>query len=296
MAESIAHSFKAKTDWVYVGQAGVEAKKPREKKEDAHWQKYLQDVFDVAAPIAISEKRELSALQGNLAVATAEELVKSQAHKEAKQGGMGETITDLDTKLRGRKLPNRLGRLLTFFVMGSGSFALDRVGDVVAQKQLFTKDSLTIYPFTPINLKDSGNKAALEVGWEFVTDALVGKSTDTAAQLATNKDHIGFVSPLSKTLSMVGNTIINVAGAMIDERTKTIRVINSFVNPGFIESAFRFTGALPVVGAPIERIYASANRQIIQSKGVMPFAIDLAYNMLIAKQFSKGPLPNGGHA
>lgn len=296
MAESIAHSFKAKTDWVYVGQAGGERKKSREKKEDTHWQKYLQDVFDVAAPIAISEKLELADLQGNLAVATAKELVKIQARAPGKKKSLGDVITDLDTKLRGRALPNRLGRLLTFFVLGSGTFALDRLGDVVAQKQLFTKDSLKIYPFKPINLNDSGNKAALEVGWEFVTDALVGKSTDAVAQVATNKENIGFVSPLSKTLSMIGNTLINVAGAMIDERTKRIRLINSFVNPGFIESAFRFTGALPVVGAPIERLYAAANRQIIQSKGIMPFAIDLAYNMLIAKQFSQGSFSKGGHA
>lgn len=283
MAESLTQKFHGKTDWVYVGRGNAEQKKP-EKKEDALYHKYLQEVFDIATPIALSERGEAGAVQGNLAMTTAEAI--KQLHDGMKTKGVGAHINALDTKLRGRELPNRMGRLLTFFVLGAGSFGLDRMGDVIAQKKLFKLESATLWPFKPINLKNSGNKAALEVGWEFLTDELVGKTADAAAQYATNRENIGFVSPLSRTLAAVGNTIVNVTGAMFEPGTKNIRMVNSFVNPGFIESAFRFGGAIPVAGALVERAYAAANRQIMQSKGIVPFATNLAYNMLIAKQFS----------
>lgn len=291
MAESITQNFHGKTDWVYVGKGSAERKTP-EKKADTMFHKYLQEVFDVAAPIALAERGEAGAVQGNLAMATAETI--KDVNEKMTLKGLGERVNALDTKLRGRELPHKLGRLLTFFVLGAGSFGLDRMGDLIAQKKLFKLESARVWPFKPINLKESGNKAALEVGWEFVTDALVGSAADVATRSVTNRDNIGFVSPLSRTIAAVGNTIVNATGVMFDAGTKNIRVVNSFVNPGFIESAFRFGGAIPVVGALVERMYASANRQLIQAKGIMPFATNLAYNMLIAKQFNT-PSTNGGH-
>lgn len=293
MAESITQNFRGKTDWVFTGRGKAE-QKLSERRVDTLFNTYLQDVFDVATPIAIAERSETGAVQGNIAVTTAEALKEIHEGIKAKKPGIGKQIEALDIKLRGRELSNKLGRLLTFSVLGAGSFGMDRMGDVVAQKQLFKFEELPVWPFKPISLKDSGNKAALEVGWEFITDALVGKASDQIVRIATNRENIGFVSPLSRTLAAVGNTIVNATGVMFDERTKNIRLVNSFVNPGFIESAFRFTGAIPVAGALVERLYASANRQLIQSRGIMPFATDLAYNMLIAKQYSKNPVTSGG--
>ncbi len=295
MAESISDNFKGDTSWVYVGQGKAEQRTiPEKPKPDTELHRFMQDVFDVAVPVAIRERDEVAAVNGELAAASAELLMSKsktpwQRYKE--HGDLKRFVIEQDEAWRGRSLPNRLGRLATYGTMMAGTFGLDRVSDLVASKFIFSPEKLRVPPFKPITLKN-GNKEALGVGWEFVTDTLVGKGTDLLAQTATNRKSIGFVSPLSKAVSTLGTTLLNITGNMYNEKTKNIPIINSFVNPGFIESAFRFTSALPWVGIPFEYLYAEANKQLIKADGVMPFGIDLAYNMAVAKEKALKNLPN----
>ncbi len=125
----------------------------------------------------------------------------------------------------------------------------------------------------------------LDAGWEYLTDYGVEKTVDWSAQKLANRENIGFVSPLSRAISKIGNTIIN-ATRNFDEHNLSTSVKRSLLNPGFIEGAFRFAGALPG-GGFVKELYGKANKQIMKGEGVIPLSADLAFNMIFAKVLYK---------
>jgi hypothetical protein len=291
MAESIAKDFKGKTDWVYVGKA--EAPKPKEKKPDTIWNEYMQHVFDVAAPIAVAEVTEASAAQGLLAGETAEQIIPKDLQRDMKdKKTFAKRWLEWEQRHSSSSHQNRLGKMLTGLTYMAGSFALDRTSDTIANALILKKDA-ALGKWQRLNLTDRGNKKMIEVGWDFITDTGVEKLTDWSAKKLANREDIGFVSPLSRTLGKLGSTILNVFDKIYDESNQRVPIINSFVNPGFIEGAFRFTGAVPGLGF-IKDFYAWANRQVMKGEGAIPFGTDLAYNMLIAKMINKEPPKPGG--
>jgi hypothetical protein len=288
MAESVVKDFKGKMDWVYVGRAVPERKTPEVKKADTLFNEYMRAVLDVAAPIADAEVHDAVATQGIVAEETAKQLVPEKLLQEA--GGDKSKFVEKwlawEKKFSTPDNQNRLGKLITNAVYMGGSFGLDLLSDVAAEKLFLNRPDIPLGFGKKFFLdQNNGNKEMLKAGWEYLTDEGIGRATDWSVKKLANHEDIGFVSPLAKTLGKVGALVINVFGDLKDHSTKT-KVINSFVNPGFIESAFRFTGALPG-GGFVKDIYALANRQIMKGDGALPFGTDMAYNMLIAKWMNK---------
>ena len=287
MAESIVKDFKGKMDWVYVGKS--EAPKPKETKADTLFHEYMQKVFDVAAPIAIAEIEDVSVTQGGIAQETVDQIVPLSLQKDVRdKPKFIKKWLEWEAKASSPDHQNRLGKLLTSAVYMAGSFGLNYGGNLLANKIFLDpkKDALH-FPFKKtLSLSDeSGNKEMLKAGWEYVTDAVTEQSTDRSVKWLTNREDIGFVSPLSRALGKLGNTAITVFGDLKKHDTKTF-VMNSFVNPGFIEGLFRFVGAIPG-GGFVKELYGKGNAQIMKGEGMIPFGTDLAFNMLIAKMIYK---------
>lgn len=280
MAESIVKDFKGKLDWVYVGKA--EAPKPVEKKPDIFLNEYMQKVFDVAAPVAVAEISEASAAQGLLAketVGLAGELPKNKFIKK---------WLEFEKKYCSPGCENRLGKLVTGAVYMAGSLGLNYGSNLLANKIFLNPDKkeLRFLFGRSLTLDDkSGNKEMLKAGWEYVTDALTEVATNRTVQWFTNREDVGFVSPLSRTIGKLGNTFIAVFGDLKSRTPKTM-FMNSLVNPGFIEGFFRFASAIPGAGF-IKELYGKANAQVMKGEGAVPFGSDLAFNMLIAKMMNR---------
>jgi hypothetical protein len=282
MAESVVKDFKGKMDWVYVGKA--EAPRVVEKKADTLWNEYMQKVFDVAEPVAVAEVRDMAATQMAIAEGAAKQLAPEDMVKQS--GGVKEKFVEKwlawEKKFSTPKHQNRLGKLVVNGTYMAGSFGLDLLSDMAAHKLFLGRTDIPLGFGKKFTLGEgTGNKEMLKAGWEYLTDEGIGKATDWSVQKLANKEDIAFVSPLAHTLGKVGALVMNVFGDLKDHSTKTM-VMNSFVNPGFIEGFFRFTGALPG-GGFMKDLYAYANRQIMQGEGLLPFGTDMAYNMLIAK-------------
>lgn len=287
MAESIAKDFQGQADWVYVGRGKAEHTMPEARKADTLRNEYMQRVFDIAAPLAVSELSEASATHGILADATAQEIIP-----ESLQQNMSDKPTftkkwlEWEKKASTPEHQNRMGKLLTSAAYMAGSFGLDFASDILLNETVLKKSSLRLPLGKSLSLRPgSGNKEMLKAGWEFITDSGIEKVTDWSVRKLTNREDVGFVSPMSRTVGKLGNTIINVFGDLSKFSTKTA-LLNSFVNPGFIEGAFRFAGAIPG-GGFVKDFYAWANRQIMKGEGVLPYGADLAYNMLIAKMINQ---------
>ena len=122
----------------------------------------------------------------------------------------------------------------------------------------------------------------LDAGWEYLTDLGIEKVVDRSAREITNREDIGFVSPLSRVIGKVGNTIMN-ATRDFDNHDVATKWKRSVLNPGFIEGAFRFASALPLAGGFIKEFYGYANKQIMHGEGIIPMSADLTFNMLFAK-------------
>ncbi len=285
MAESIIKDVKGKMDWVYVGKS--EVPKPREKKVHTLFNEYMQRVFDVAAPVAIAEVDEAVATQGLMAGETAKHIVPDEVLQGTKdKQSFAKRWLAWEKRNSSPTHQNRLGKMLTGFAYMAGSFALDRGSDMIANEVILKKDAV-LSRWKRLNLSgDRGNKKMVEVGWDFITDTGIEKLADWSAKKLANRENIGFVSPLSRTMGKLGSTILNVSDKIYDERTQRVPIVNSLVNPGFIEGAFRFAGAVPGLGF-IKDFYAWANTQIMKGEGAIPFGTDLAYNMLLAKMINK---------
>jgi len=284
MSESVVKDFKGKMDWVYVGKA--EAPKVVEKKADSLWNEYMQGVLDVTLPVAVAEKSEAAATQGAMAGVTAEFIAGEVMPKDAKvvpdKDALLKKWIALDRKFSTPDQQNRLGKLLTGLVSMAGSMGLNMGSEYLADALYRERTNIPIPKF-PINIsKETGNQRMLDAGWEYLTDLGIEKIVDRSARDIANREDIGFVSPLSRVIGKVGNTIMN-ATRDFDNHDTATKWKRSVLNPGFIEGAFRFASAVPVAGGFIKEFYGYANKQIMHGEGLIPLSADLTFNMLFAK-------------
>lgn len=273
MAESVVKDFKGKLDWVYVGKS--EAPKPKEKKPDMLLNEYMRRVLDVAKPVALGELTDASITQGNIAAETIGLMGETTPTDKA---AFAQKWMELEKKFSAPGQENRLGKLLMSAVFMAGSFGLNLGSEVVAKYGLEDKEKvfgiLSLAPKT-------GNKKMLEAGWQYLTDYGIEKAADRSAKWLANRDDIGFISPLSRTIGKIGNTIMNVTG-LLEKHDWPSMLGKSALNPGFIEGAIRFASAVPGLGV-IKELYGKANSQIMKGEGIIPLGADLAFNMMFAK-------------
>lgn len=277
MAESIAKDFRGKADWVYVGKS--EAPKPLEKKADTLFNEYMQRVFDVARPVAEGEARDFVAGQGILARETANEIIPPQLRNETDKKTFAAKWLEWEKKASTPDQQNRLGKLLTGAVYMGGSFGVNFLTEAFAHKVFHGRERISL---PGIHLeKKNGDMHMLSTGWEYLTDYGIEKASDWTAQRIANRENIGFVSPLSRLIGKIGNSILSVTR---DFNNPTMReaVNKSLLNPGFIEGAFRFAGAVPGMGF-IKDFYGKANAQIMKGEGIIPLGADLAFNMIFSR-------------
>lgn len=288
MAESVVKDFKGKMDWVYVGKS--EAPKIVEKKADTLWNEYMRDVLDIATPVAKSELAEASVLQEGIAEETVKQIIPEELRTpNGKDASKSETFKknfatkwlEWEKKYSTPDHQNRLGKLLVSGVYMAGSLGLNMGGEAIAHLLYRKRDAIGISPVSMTLSADSGNKRMLDAGWEYLTDYGIEKVSDWSAKKITNREDIGFVSPLSRTIGKIGNTILNVTREL-EKHTMGSYLKKSVLNPGFIEGAFRFAGAVPGLGF-IKDFYAKANAEIMKGEGLIPLGADLAFNMMFAK-------------
>ena len=288
MAESVVKDFKGKMDWVYVGKA--EAPKVVEKKADTLFNQYMRDVLDIATPVEKVEQAEASRVQGEIAVETVRQIIPDELRiVDHKNGTKGENFKkafakkwlDWEKKYSTPEHQDRLGKLLVSGVYMAGSLGLNMGGEAIAHLLYRKKDAIGIPPVSMTLSADSGNKRMLDAGWEYLTDYGIEKVSDWSAKRLTNREDVGFVSPLSRTIGKIGNTILNVTREL-EKHTVGSYLKKSVLNPGFIEGAFRFAGAVPGFGF-IKDFYAKANAEIMKGEGLIPLGADLAFNMMFAK-------------
>lgn len=272
MAESIVKDFKGKLDWVYVGRA--EAPKPVEKKADTLFNEYMRKVLDVAVPVGEAELSEASHTQGMLAAETVG-LMGGDPPRE--KHPFAEKWFALEKKYSTPDQENRFGRLVIGAVYMAGSFGLNLGSEMIAKFGLEGRDNLGLLSLAP----NTGNKKMLEAGWQYLTDYGIEKTADWSVKKIANREDIGFISPLSRTIGKIGNTIMNVTG-LLGEHNWSAMLKKSLLNPGFVEGAFRFASAVPG-GGFIKEWYGKANSQIMKGEGIIPLGADLAFNMMFAK-------------
>ncbi len=251
------------TIYQFVGSA--EAPKPTFTKPDTLQHKHMQEVFDIVAPHALEERIDARNAETEIALLTAQTLTEKKYIWEKR-----------------REIPHKLERILLFSVLGGASALMDFGGDELTSRLLKKEGSLFTWKNKQyVSLENQGNREALKAGWEMITDSLIGKFSDLSVQQATNRGDVKFVSPLSDTLSKVGN--IAISFTLAPEAKRMHRFINSMVNPSTIEAGFRTLSAIPIGGHIVENVYAAANQFLLKEKGLFPYGFDLAATMLAAK-------------
>lgn len=285
MAESIVKDFKGKMDWVYVGKS--EAPKPREAKSDSLFNEYMRKVLDVATPIAAMEIGEFADVQGNMATLTTAEIVPAELRSRMQdKSAWQKKWLEWEAKQSSPEHQNRLGKLLTSAAYMAGSFAANYGLEMLAN--MVYRNSTH-----PWFNKETGNKRMLDAGWEYLTDFGIEKTADWTAKKFANREDIGFVSPLSRMLGKIANTVMTASPNF--DRTDPINIIKKSVwNPGFIEGTLRFVGAFPGFGF-VKELYGKANKQIMKGEGIIPLGTELAYNMLFAKMYPIPENTSGGN-
>ena len=287
MAEGYSQQFRGKVPRVYLGEGRAESvKQSKTRSKDTAYNRYMQELFDVTALEAVAERVDAVNTQAEIAVKTAELLKdkstawdRYRAHKNITR-----FINDLDTEWRGRELPHKLERILMFSMIGAASSGMDVGADILADKTFLRKGTKP-FGLTIDDADTFGNRKALKAGWEMVTDHLIGVTSDSAVKEATNREDIQFVSPLSDSLSKIGNVLSSVL--MPSEMKLRHHILNSLVNPSTIESGFRALAAIPVLGAKVEHWYSALNTQLLHGEGMFPFGFDVAVTMLAAKENQK---------
>jgi|GEM_PF-690827 hypothetical protein len=291
MAENYSQQYRGKVIHVYLGEGKADPPKPEVKKADTLYHKHMQELFDIIAPEAVSERIDAVNTQGELATATAELLrEKSSARERYKEHkDFKRFVHELDGEWRGRELPHKLERFLLFSVMGSFYTGLDFVSNYLAEKTFLRKD------ITKIGLGKSGisldaadtngNRKALKAGWEMLSDKLIGLFSDKSVKETTNRDDVAFVSPISDALASVGNIAVSLATP--SDKKPIHWLLNSIINPGSIEAGFRTLSAIPLAGAKVENMYIALNKQLLRGEGVLPYGFDVALTMLAAKETQK---------
>lgn len=291
MAESYSQQYRGKVIHVYLGEGKADPPKHEVKKADSLYNKHMQELFDVIAPEAVSERIDAVNTQGELATATAEllqeKLTARERYKEHKD--FKRFIRELDTEWRGRELPHKLERFMLFGVMGGFYTGLDFVSNYLAEKTFLRKDITKLgLGKTGITLDaadTNGNRKALKAGWEMVSDKLIGLFSDKSVKETTNRSDVAFVSPISDALASVGNIAVSLATP--SEKKPIHWLLNSIINPGSIEAGFRTLAAIPLLGAKVENMYIALNKQLLHGEGILPYGFDVALTMLAAKETQK---------
>lgn len=258
---------------MYVGKS--EAPKRLEKKADTLFNEYMQRVFDVASPVAVQEVQDAVATYGGIAEVTANELVPKEVQEGAKdKQTLIKRWIDWEKEHTNPEHQERLGKLLTSATYMAGSFAAN-FGTEMLANSLYRNNK---HPWFD---EKTGNTRMLDAGWEYLTDFGIEKTADWTAKKIANREDIGFVSPLSRMLGKIGNTIMNVS-PNFDRMDPWNIVKKSAWNPGVIEGFFRFAGSVPG-GGFVKEFYGKANAQIMKGEGIIPMGTDLAFNMIFAK-------------
>lgn len=285
MAENAHHN---QTSPVYVGEAKAEQPKP-----DTEYHKKMQEIFDVVAPEVTAERQEAAEAQGAITVETAKLLQsKSTAWKRYNEHkNISRFFRELDVEWRGRELPHKLDRVMIFSVLGGASALMDWGADEVATRTFLKPENDQLFrfskpPWDKLNIslhQDTGNREAIKAGWEMLTDTAIGLFSDKSVAEATNRNDVRFVSPLSDTLSKIGNVAAAFWVPKPEGRRLVHKVLNSLVNPSTIESIFRSLGSIPVAGAGVERLYKGLNALLTRKSTIIPFGFDLVATTLAAK-------------
>ncbi len=136
-----------------------------------------------------------------------------------------QAVTELDAYLRGRKTGNLLdwtARNVTNTMISAAATGADYV-DVIIKAPL----------------KGLGAPGeAVGGGVEYVTDTIISAGTNKLAELATGVQGVRYASPLSEFISTALNTV---------------PVFHEYMNGVNMESWFRRTESIPVIGALLER-------------------------------------------
>lgn len=256
---------------------------PAEKK----YTQFLKEVFDVAEPVLYQEVGEQAVAQGELALLTGAELAKKmkpweefEKHKDWKRLG-----NELDFVWRGGKdVPHRLGRVFMNGVIGAGSLGVDFVADKgvdwfvnKGRKELPIPFVKKLIPLTP------ENKFVLRDGLEFFSDKLVGYGANVAVKGMTREKDVRYPSQLANTLSEMGNLATAIGGWNQVGAASYKKVLNSMINPGFIEGSLRSVAAIPVFGAAVEKIYTAFNEKLKNENGGLYLAYLTVARMLYTK-------------
>lgn len=276
---------------IYLGEGKAEKPSPEKNKADTLYNKHMQEVFDVILPEAISERQDVVEAQGEIATVTAELLLSKKnawehykEHKNIKQ-----FIEEQDQEWRGRELPHKLDRILTMAALG-GSSALINFGTTAIGEKVLSGDPLlprkeeSVNPLKADESDSLGNKKAIKAGWELIAGKLIGSFANRSVQEATNRKGVGFVSPLSESLSNIGNIVISFAMPDWKERGLLQHAITGVVNPATVESGLRGLAAIPMLGAGVENAYIALNKSLMKEEGMLPFGFNLAATMLAAKE------------
>lgn len=275
---------------ILVGEAKYVPVVPKKEVDPAEkkYTQFLKEVFDVAEPILYQEVSEQAAVQGELALLTGAELAKKmkpwkafETHKDWQRLG-----SELDFVWRGGKdVPHRLGRVFINGVIGAGSVGVDYLADKGVDKLLDEKKKEFLIPLTKKRMIEltPQNRYVLRDGLEFFSDKLVGYGANIAVKGMTHEKDVRYPSQLANTLSEMGNlaTAIgrwNQAGA---EPYK--KVLNSMINPGFIEGTLRSIAAVPILGAGVEKIYTTLNEKLKNKNGGLYLAYLTVARMLYTK-------------
>lgn len=285
MAEGISHSH---TSPVYVGEGKAVSPKP-----DSAYNKKMQEIFDVVAPEMQAERQEAAEAQGAITFETAKLLEsKSTAWRRYKEHkSLSRFFRELDVEWRGRELPHKLDRIMIFSLLETTSALMDLTSDVIANKTFLQKDRQTLFQISNpawkkwdvVFDKESGNREAIEAGWERLTDTAIGMFSNKSAQETTNRKDYAFISPLSNTLSKIGSVMMSFWQPSWGDRQWYHKLLNSITNPSTIESGFRAVGAIPVGGAAIEKVYKGLNTLLRKESTLIPAGFDVAASMFAAK-------------
>ena len=99
----------------------------------------------------------------------------------------------------------------------------------------------------------------------------------------TREKDVRYPSHLANTLSEMGNLATAIGGWNQAGAEPYKKVLNSMINPGFIEGTLRSIAAVPVLGAGVEKIYTTLNEKLKNENGGLYLTYLTVARMLYTK-------------